>query len=163
MLHEAVDRHFLALPPRDAEAGPGRRIWEVEPDALVVALGVLVEKQELEALLLEPGGDGWAGREDVMLARAVRKCAAPCAFAETVEALLEARARPVARQLAGSPMAELAAWWMDFREVAGGRRLASLLWILARDRRLVVRPLFRVVRSDCWVRALRVLGDDATE
>ena len=154
------DRRFVATPPAGWRPESPRRIWEVEPGAVFVTLGVLIERRELETVFLDvEGEDRSAHREDVMLRDAVRHSARPGRFAEVVERLLDTRTRRVRRQISGSPMSELAAWWLGAKDEGEGPRLTALLWNLARDRRCVVQPLLEMVRSDIWVRALGLLGE----
>lgn len=143
----------------DAACDAPRRIWDVDSGAVLVALGVLLERRELEALFLETlGEDQRSVREDVLLHEAVRLCALQCSFAEAVEGRLEARTRCARRGAASCPFAEMATLWLEARDDADGEQLAALLWSLGRDRRWVVRPLLDMVRGDIWVRALRLLG-----
>lgn len=158
---EAVDaRRFIAMPANEPPAEAPRRIWETEPGTVFVALGVLLERPDLETVFLEVEHEDWRGcREDALLQEAVRLCACPCPFAEAVEELLDVRTGDVRRRVGGCPMAELAAWWMGVQYTAEGRQRTALLWSLARDRRSVVGPLFEMVRGDIWVRALRLLSE----
>jgi hypothetical protein len=132
----------------------------VEPGTLFIALGVLLERSDLERAFLDVEHEDRRGtREDCLLHDAVRLCATRSPFAEVVEQLLDARTRRVRRRVGASPMSELAGWWLGVREVAEGQQLTAVLWSLARDRRWVVRPLLDMVRGDLWVRALRLLGE----
>lgn len=160
---DPTSRAFLATPPaplRDetADAPLPRRIWEVEPDALFVVVGVLLDRDELN--ILHDGGSRPLGglRDDVLLATVVSGCSVPGAFAESVERLLDQRTRCLRRHLGTCPMAELAGWWLGARERATGEELGALLWSLACDRRWVIGGLFERVRGDICVRALRLLG-----
>lgn len=162
------ERRFVTVPLTSAvastlEEDSPRRVWEVEPGSVLIALGVLVDPPELERLFLDnPRQDHRGVRGDVLLHEAVRLCGRRCRFAEAVEQLLDARTRRAQRRVDACPMYELAAWWLGVRDVADGQQLATLLWSLARDRRCVVRPLFDMVRGDIWVRALRLLGERST-
>lgn len=168
MTHAAADwvtdgdsRRFVASPPAIAVAAgeAPRRIWDVDPGAVLVALGVLLDRRELETLFLETLGEDQRGvREDVLLREAVGHCAGHGAFAEAAEQSLEARTRCARRQADGCPFSELATLWLEVRGDADGEQLAALLWCLATDRRWIVRPLVDRVRGEIWVRALRLLG-----
>lgn len=70
------DRRFVTVPPIGTGLAPPRRIWEVEAGAVLVALGVLLERHELV-------------------------CASPCCFAGAVERLLDARTERVRRRVDG--------------------------------------------------------------
>lgn len=155
-------RWFVPVPPRASGVESPRRIWEVDAGAVLVSLGVLLERQELEAVLLDTDGENARSyREDILLHHAVRLCGRRCPFAEAVERLLDARTTVVRRRVDGCPMAALAAWWLGAKEEAEGPQLAALLWSLARDRRFTVRPLLDMVHGDLWVRALRLLARPA--
>lgn len=157
-------RAFLATPPAASRDETGdaplcRRIWEVEPDALFVVVGVLLDREELKAILHDAESGPLGGlRDDVLLATVVSGCSVPGAFAESVERLLDQRTRCLRRHLGTCPMAELAGWWLGARERATGEELGALLWSLACDRRWVIGGLFERVRGDICVRALRLLG-----
>jgi hypothetical protein len=156
----AADRRFVFTP--SAGDAPSRRIWELDPGALFVVLGVLLERAELCTLILETEGASYAGiRDEVLLREAVERCGSENEFALAVEELLDRRTQTLRDQLVGCPMAELAGWWLQAREHPGGsgRQLATLLWSLARDGRWVIQGLVDRVTADLWVRALRLLAN----
>lgn len=141
------------------DGASGRRIWEIEEDALFVVLGVLLDRAELEALFWEATRQGWSEiRDDVLLLDAVHGCSQPSRFAETVEHLLDERTASLRGHVGGCAMFELAGSWLRTRECATGKHLAAVLWSLARDGRWVIRGLQGKVRGDIWVKALRLLG-----
>lgn len=163
------ERRFITVPLTSTAASTleedssPRPVWEIEPGSVLIALGILVDRSELEKLFLDHLRQDHRGvRSDVLLHEAVRLCGGRCRFAAAVEQLLDACARRAQRRVDACPMYELAAWWLGVRDVADGRQLATLLWSLARDRRCVVRPLFDMVQGDIWVRALRLLGGRST-
>ncbi len=158
---DASQRAFVMDPAGlgATEDAPLRRIWDVEPDALVVVAGVLLSRADLEALLREVEHEDCTGTaDDALLSNVVARCSRPCAFAEGVEGLLDRRTRCVRQRLEGCPMSELAGLWLGARERATGDQLAALLWSLASDERWLIRGLCERVRGDLWVRALRLLS-----
>jgi hypothetical protein len=167
LLYRAGDpqeRRFAAAPafaPDAPEPGP-RRIWDVDEQTLVIVVGVLLDRRELQALFRDMEHDDrkWF-RDDALLLEAVSRCSRAGRFAEVVERLLDRRTRRLRVGLDGGAASELAGLWLGARERVSGRELAALLWSLARDRRWVVRGLFERVRGDIWVRALRLLGERA--
>jgi hypothetical protein len=157
-------RHFVTVPPIGSGLEPPRRIWDVEPSAVFIVLAVLVERQELDGVFLHVAQEDRRGcREDVLLRDAARRCNAPCTFAEAIEQLLDARTRRVRERVGGSPMSELAAWWLSLKECTEGRQLAALLWSLARDPRWIVGPLLDMAHGEVLVRALRLLAEHTRE
>jgi len=136
-----------------------RRIWEIDPEALLTVLGLLLRRADLEDLFHRLEQQDISGtRADALLHQAVARCSRPCLFAEQVEQLLDRRSRMLRHKLLRRPMFELAKWCSSTRDDAAGEELATLYWSLVSDRRWVVQSLAERVRGDIWVRALRLLG-----
>ncbi len=140
-------------------SSPPRPIWEIAGETLVVVLGVLVEPGELRSLLRQTLAEETEGlREDVVLQRARQRCSAPGALASALAHRLDSEAAGLGLGPGGCPLARLAGRWQLARDEGAGRRLAALLWTLARDRRWEVRGLEQRASADLLVRALRLLG-----
>ena len=139
---------------------PLRRIWEVDAEARVLAMGVLLCRDDVEDLLEQAGERDLDGiREDVLRLKAVGRCTKPCPFAEAVERTLESKTRGLRVEVEACAMIQLAEWWSRERENAGGEELAALLWRLACDPRPYLDELTRRVRGDLWVRSLQLLRE----
>lgn len=143
-------------------ARPARAIWEIEADTLLVVLGALLEPGELRLLLRQELAEAADGqRDDVVLRRVTQSCSEPGPLARAVAARLDSEAADLGLGLGGCPLALLASHWQVVRDELAGRRLAALLWVLARDRRWELRGLEQRVSGDLLVRALRLLGTRA--
>ncbi len=136
-----------------------RRIWEVPADRLRWAVGVLLGREQLEALswLLE-GHDESLTRTECLIDSAARRCGHRCPYAATVEALLWSRAQKLRARLAACPMAELAGEFARSRPSMGGAELAALLWALSADGRCELEPLAERVQGELFGRAIRLLS-----
>jgi len=126
--------------PRCAEQAPSgqgarglapRRIWEVSPEVTSLAVGVLLGRAELEALVAHTCGEGPEPREDALRVRLLVACTRSCALARAVEAALEARTAPFADVAGHWPMMRIADWWGSERERVTDADLAALLWRLS--------------------------------
>lgn len=150
------DAHVRDDDRRDPPEAP-RRIWEIETDAVFLAVGVLLESSTV-ARLLELEESPEAAREDAAVAALVERCRQPGSVAAAVERALDEATEATRGHVRGCPMFELAGWWLRSRQCATGPYLAALLWSLARDGRWVVRDLQVRVQGDVYLRALRLLG-----
>lgn len=149
------------VPRKAANAPAALRIWEVDPDALHLVLGVLLTRADLEACFATVGDAPVEDtREDALRLKAVVRCTRRCVFAERVEAALSARTAdllPITREC---PMMDLAARWAASREALGGPETAAFLWHLASDAQPHLEPLTNAVRGDLWTRAMRWLREE---
>ncbi|MDP3940377.1 MAG: hypothetical protein Q8R92_19860 [Deltaproteobacteria bacterium] len=140
-----------------------RPIWEVEPEALLIVFGLLLRRDDLEALfgILE-SRDLRGMRADALFLEAVERCSQPCPFAEAVERLLDHRTGSMRERMARCPFVALAEWWAAARENASGEHLAAFCWALVTDRRWIVQTLKFRVLTELWLRALQILGGHYT-
>ncbi|WP_041453619.1 hypothetical protein [Anaeromyxobacter dehalogenans] len=158
-------RAFAALErgdPAPSPEGAPRRIWEIDPSTLALVTGVLLRREDVEALLDGIGHRDHAGlREDALRVRLLLGCTNPCALAEAVEHDLAQRTDDFRAAVERCPMIQLAEWWSRERDRASGEALAALLWRLACDPRPHLEPLASKIGGHLCVRAMQLLRDGA--
>lgn len=137
-----------------------RRIWETDPTILSLVTGVLLRREDVEAILRDIGVDWTGAREEALRGRLLVGCTKPCTLAEHVERVLDGLTMEFRGAVESCPMIQLAERWSREGDRMTGEQVAALLWRLGTDARPHLERLSSRVSGELCVRAMRLLRED---
>ncbi|MFL5262275.1 MAG: hypothetical protein ACJ79L_07715 [Anaeromyxobacteraceae bacterium] len=114
----------------DAAAPGPRRIWEVDVDALLVVVPLVLGREGMRRVLANHGLAG-AANDAALAYELVARCQRPCTLADEVERALDRRTSRLRQFALRCPTAVLSGWWAGADE----EERPALLWCVASDPR----------------------------